>query len=477
MTEERGEKTSARRRTVYIAAICVMVLLIIAAICATLLFGQSRGEGDYLKLAITVIGMVFAAILFACCGFRNREESRQGDTFAAIAALLFFTILLSGAFDIIIGVPKSGQALFVLQTVTSVLSTVTQCLFWRYQQASLPKNHAQRFFSVWIYGIAALYLLLMVINLFTGVLFFVDASGQMQYPGEAVDLGIFALFYLSFLVYTLPQRCSRRKKVSLASFAFFPLLCVALTAVSGTFGVPYGTLSISYIFILLAAYVVFFGDYIESRELLLRQKAELAEQTHKQTELQTALMLSQIRPHFLYNALTAIRNLCKNDPAEAYTSLGLFADYLRGNMDALGNGRIVSFEKELEHVKTYLMLEQMRFGDELRVEYDIQYAAFSLPALTVQPIVENAVRHGATMNESDGMITIRSVKTDEGVTITVTDNGPGFNPDVSPADGRSHWGLKNVRACLATSGCGELHIDSIPGTGTIVTILIREEKA
>ena len=477
MPEERGKKTSAWRRAVYIAMTGVMVALIIAAICATLIFGQSRGETDYLKLAIMVIGMVFAAILFACCGFSNREGNQQGDTFAAIAALLFFTILLSGAFDIVIGVPKSGRVLFILQTVTSILSAVTQCLFWRYQRVSLPKNNAQRFFSMWIYGIAALYLLLMVINLFTGVLFFVDASGQMQYPGEAADLTIFTLFYLSFLAYILPQRCSRRKKLSLASFAFFPLLCVALTAISTTFEVPYGTLSISYIFILLAAYVVFFGDYIESRGVLLRQKAELAEQAHKQTELQTALMLSQIRPHFLYNALTAIRNLCKNDPEEAYLSLGLFADYLRGNMDALSNGRMIPFEKELEHVKTYLMLEQMRFEDELSVEYDIQYSDFSLPALTIQPIVENAVRHGATMNENGGVITIQSVKTEDGAVITVTDNGPGFDPNTSPTDGRSHLGLKNIRACLAAKNCGELRIDSIPGTGTTVTILIREEKA
>ena len=354
MSDKQSKTPSARRRAVYIVTICVMVLFIIAAIYAVLFFGQTRSEADYLKLAITVIGMMFAAILFICCGFSNRDGNQQGDTFAAIAALLFFTILLSGAFDVMAAMPGSGRVLFALQTITSVLSTMTQCLFWRYQKASLPRNHAQRFFSMWIYGIAGLYLLLMAVNLFIGVFFFVDASGQMQYPGEVADLTIFTLFYLSFLIYTLPQRCSRRKKLSLASFAFFPLLCVALTAVSTTSGVAYGTLSISYIFFLLAAYVVFFGDYVESRRLLLQQKAELAEQAHRQTELQTALMLSQIRPHFLYNALTAIRNLCKNDPAEAYTSLGLFADYLRGNMDALGNGRIVPFEKELARESFFL---------------------------------------------------------------------------------------------------------------------------
>ena len=116
---------------------------------------------------------------------------------------------------------------------------------------------------------------------------------------------------------------------------------------------------------------------------MLLQKAELAEQKRIQTELQTELMLSQIQPHFLYNTLTAIRNLCDDEQQQVYTALGQFADYLRGNMDALGGGRIISFAKELEHVKTYLMLEQLRFEDALRVEYDIRYQDFSLPALTV----------------------------------------------------------------------------------------------
>ena len=122
------------------------------------------------------------------------------------------------------------------------------------------------------------------------------------------------------------------------------------------------------------------------------------------------------------------------------------------------------------------MLEQMRFGDELTVEYDIQYSDFSVPALTVQPIVENAVRHGATMNENGGKVIIRCVKTDSGACITVTDNGPGFDMTVPPSDGRNHFGLTNVRNCLEAKNCGELRIDSSKGTGTTVTILIWEEK-
>ncbi|MCQ2386331.1 MAG: histidine kinase, partial [Clostridia bacterium] len=222
--------------------------------------------------------------------------------------------------------------------------------------------------------------------------------------------------------------------------------------------------------------VVFFGDCLENRDILLRQKAELAEQSKKQTELQTALMLSQIQPHFLYTAISAIRYLCKTNPADAYTSLGQFADYLRGNMDALGNGRVIPFSKEMEHIKTYLSLEQLRFGEDLQVEYRIEYEDFSLPALTVQPIVENAVRHGATMNEQGGKIVIATRKAPDGAIVTVTDNGPGFDSDVLPADGKSHFGLNNVRNCLKVNDYGELSVSATPGGGATVSILIKSKS-
>lgn len=471
-----NQKLSVGRRAVNIVLASIIIVLTVASIISSLISAKKSGEVIYLKMVITFLGMMFSGILLACCRINIRDYTRQDIVFSAIPLLLFFTIFLSGVLDMLNGTPEAGNIIFIIQTLVYVLSAVMDILFWLYQCNSLPKTKAQRYFGIWIFALVIAYLVLLAVNPFTKILFFVDESGYLNYPGETVDIIFFTLLYLSFLVYVLLQRCSIKKKISVACFAFFPLLFIVLSLVWYKLGVMYEASALFFIFMLLAAYVVFFGDYIESKALLLQQKAELAEQKNKQTELQTALMLSQIRPHFLYNAITAIRNLCKKDPAEAYISLGFFADYLRGNMDALGGGRIVPFEKELEHVKTYLMLEQMRFGDELTVEYDIQYSDFSVPALTVQPIVENAVRHGATMNENGGKVIIRCVKTDSGACITVTDNGPGFDMTVSPSDGRNHFGLTNVRNCLEAKNCGELHVDSGNGTGTTVTILIWEEK-
>lgn len=476
MPDFKDKKSFAYVRAVNIIASFVIVVLTVISILFTIFFAKTYGETRYLKMALADVGMMFSGILLFCCYMNTRYSTRQEIVFSAIPVLVFFAIFLSGLQDVLFGNAKAVKAIFIIQTLISVISVATHILFWLYQCASLPKNRMRRYFSIAVFAIIAVYLLILSANPFTEILFFVDSKGNLIYAGETIELALFSLFYLTYLLYILPQRCNLRKKVSLACFAFFPLLFVAVTIIWYTFGEIYNVSSFYFVFMLLAAYVVFFGDYIESKEILLKQKVEIAEREHKQIELKTALMLSQIRPHFLYNAITAIRHLCKNDPDKAYESLGFFADYLRGNMDALSNGRSIPFEKELEHIKTYLMLEQIRFGDELKVEYDIEYSSFSVPALTVQPIVENAVRHGATMNQNGGEIIIRSLKTESGALITVTDNGPGFDVNAPANDGKNHFGLENVRNCLKAKNCGELQIESVKGVGTTAKILIREEK-
>ena len=469
------DMVSVRKKTGYIIVIGIMAIMLIMSLVFTFSLGQSFEKDGYIKMVISVLGMLFAAILFISSCFNADDGTGQGYRFASASFLLYINIFLAGIIDMLEGSAEMRGILIALLTITVAILMGVHLLFWNYQCASLPENNARRYFSAALYFLAAVYCVLLVINLFTPVLFTVDASGRIKYTGELIDILFFSLFYLIYLLYILPQHCPLKKKLSLIGFVVFPFIWIILNVVWYIKGIVYSVTSLAYIFLLMSAYVVFFCDYIESKELLLRQAAELAEQEKRQTELQTAVMLSQIRPHFLYNALTAIRNLCKTDPAGAYLALGDFSGYLRTNMDTLGSGRMTSFEKELEHIKTYLALEQMRFGEELTVEYDIRYREFSLPSLTVQPIVENAVRHGATMNEDGGRITIRSRKTPEGAAITVTDNGPGFDPSLPPSDGRNHIGLKNVRDILAATGSGELVIDSVPGSGTTVTIRIWEE--
>ena len=196
------------------------------------------------------------------------------------------------------------------------------------------------------------------------------------------------------------------------------------------------------------------------------------------TNQQLQIMFSQIQPHFLYNSLTVIQELCHTDPAQAETATIQFAKYLRRNMDGLQAKTPIPFSEELEHTREYLSLEQMRFEDKLTVQYDIRCESFTLPPLTLQPIVENAVRHGVRGNsEGRGEVTISARETPGCYEIVVADNGPGFNPEEQPENsGRSHIGIRNVRERLAGMCGGEMTIQSAPGAGTAVTITLPKEK-
>ena len=197
-----------------------------------------------------------------------------------------------------------------------------------------------------------------------------------------------------------------------------------------------------------------------------------------QAEQRIQIMMTQIQPHFLYNSLTVIQELCRSDPAQAEAATVQFANYLRGNMDALQTNTPIPFGQELEHTRQYLALEEMRFEDKLTVRYDIQCESFVLPNLTLQPIVENAVRHGVRGNaDGRGEVVIATRETPDRYEITVKDNGPGFDPEMQQKDqGSSHVGIQNVRQRLAQMCGGELKIESIPGAGTCVTIALPKEE-
>ena len=190
-------------------------------------------------------------------------------------------------------------------------------------------------------------------------------------------------------------------------------------------------------------------------------------------EAKVSLMVSQIQPHFLYNSLTSIAMMCTKDPKTARTATINFADYLRGNMNSLKQKAPVPFPQELEHLKKYLMLEQMRFGDMLRIEYDIQATDFVIPLLSVQPLVENAVKHGVGMKEDGGTVTIATREEDDCYKVIITDDGVGFDTSVPVEDdGRSHVGMENVRQRLKELCNADVIIESEIGKGTVATIRI-----
>ena len=192
-------------------------------------------------------------------------------------------------------------------------------------------------------------------------------------------------------------------------------------------------------------------------------------------EAKVNVMVSQIQPHFMYNALTSIAMMCELEPKTAKEATITFAKYLRGNMDSLKQTAPVPFEQELEHLKKYLYIEKMRFDDLLNIEYDIQATDFRLPMLSIQPLVENAVKHGVGMKEDGGTVRISSRETETAYEVVISDDGVGFDVNEQKNDGRSHIGMENTKKRLRDMCGGEVRIESVVGEGTTATVILPKE--
>ena len=193
-------------------------------------------------------------------------------------------------------------------------------------------------------------------------------------------------------------------------------------------------------------------------------------------ESRISIMLSQLQPHFMYNVLNSIYYLCKRSPEDAREMVDKFSEYLRNNMSFLEKKELIPFGEEYQHVQAYLELERLRFPDTLKVVCDIETMRFRLPPLTVQPLVENAVRHGVTKKKGGGTVTISVREAANSFLVKVEDTGCGFDPEHYMDDGRVHIGIRNVRERLDRIVGGTLTIESTPDVGTTAIITIPRKE-
>ena len=216
----------------------------------------------------------------------------------------------------------------------------------------------------------------------------------------------------------------------------------------------------------------------KAKELELQRSRLEAEKNMVEAELKesrVAIMLSQIQPHFIYNTLGTIERMCLKDPQKANELVRNFSLYLRGNFSELDSVAPIRFTEELKHVEYYVNIERVRFPD-MNIAYEIEATEFVLPALSVQPLVENAIKHGLMRLETGGTVVIHSYETPTHFCVKVKDDGVGFDTE-APIDEKKHVGLRNIRGRLKAMVNGDLVLESKPGIGTSAVIMIPKEVA
>lgn len=313
-----------------------------------------------------------------------------------------------------------------------------------------------------IHGVLIFNLALLLLNFNNGMYYYIDYTfntyqrGPLHWLSQIIPV-IILLFDASLVFYY--KKVLRLKDIAaFISYLVIPIAGIILQAFIYGITTTYLACTISVLMIFLC---------IQSEQQLL-----LEQQKHNLDKAHLLVMLSQIQPHFLYNTLLGIKQLCDTQPQKASKALEHFSYYLRGNLYSVSDPQLITFQKEVDHVKDYLYLEKMRFEERLNVEWRLEYTDFLLPPLTLQPIVENAIRHGITKKESGGRLIISSQRLDDSIVITVTDNGVGFDTSKPAENDRPHVGIENSTTRLQAQCAGTLNIQSEAGKGTTVTITL-----
>ena len=402
--------------------------------------------------------LVGLAVTVALDPYISRKHHNVMLIIIALSIVLIGQNLLSDVLET--GLPRP-----MLRTAVSVLGyTIRPVFLILFLYIVQP---GKKYLACW--GLAIVNLAINMTAFFSHLCFWITEDNHYQGgPLSSATLIISIILMAYWLFESIRNyRASRKRDV------LIPVLVVVIILVSVYMDDQAGKLSQPITFLTFAIVISSVFYYIW---LHLRFVRDHEDDLKAQQRIQ--IMLSQIQPHFLYNTLSAIQYLCDHDPKAAGTVTEDFSRYLQGNMSALKDDGEIPFAQELEHTKIYLEIEQVRYEDALRVEYDITCTDFSLPTLTLQPIVENAVRHGARGKKGVGTVTIATREYPDRYEITVADDGPGFDPEapVLADDGREHIGIANVRERLKQISGGALRIRSEKGKGTVVTIELPKKQ-
>ena len=260
--------------------------------------------------------------------------------------------------------------------------------------------------------------------------------------------------------------------------ASLPLIAFAVDVIMTGTGAWKGGVMSEYVFIGLFAVTMVVVLRVIPQGINAAAKAKELETERTALNAQLAqsrisTMISQIRPHFIYNTLGSIEQLCDIDPEKAGELVHNFAKYLRGNFGELDNPRPILMSQEMEHVKYYISIERVRFPD-MTFSFQLDSNDFYIPALTIQPIVENAIKHGLMKLPKGGTIRVVSYETNTHFCVSVEDDGIGFDTR-ELLDERKHVGIRNIRGRLKAMVGGTLEIESTEGVGTKVLITIPKE--
>ena len=403
---------------------------------------------------VTVLpALVLLSVLFIAVRMDNYLSRRQKRIMYSITILIFI-LVLQNYFDT--WLYQHGKWI-MLRTICSIVGyTVRPAILALFLHIISPDSSYK---PVWIAvgANAAFYLT----ALFSPLTFSYSSYGHfLPGPLNQVCLILSGILFLYCIYKTIKVFRPRERKET-----WIPILALVLISLSVVldYTAVYTEAPVSFLTTAITICSIMYYIWLHLQFVREHERA-------LQAEHRIQIMMTQIQPHFLFNTLTAIRALCISDRDAAVRTIGLFSTYLRQNLRSLDQSELIPLSKELEHTRIYAEIEMIRFPN-IRIEYDVRDEEYGVPALTVQPLVENAVRHGVRSRE-EGIIKVKAFREKDTHIIVIEDNGIGFDEHSTDNTDGTHIGISNVRERLEQMCHGTMEIDSRPGDGTRIVLRI-----
>lgn len=466
----QGTKSIYRNKSNAFEIVSMVVLICIFCLVVVFdsVFYDEANEYYLTNVIISLLSLIFIIILFGFCvgGFTWDEKEKR---FFEWLILIFYLITILQEVNALL--PYSVKTLklhFILDNSFYVLASVYWVCLWIFQKDKHNLPFDKKYVEWFIITFFSLFSLLAIINMITEFDFAYAENGEVIIKHHFLTT-FSIVWYVIYAVFISIGKSDVKTKLTLLSYSIFPLLSYVLIMMFYESS-AYLSLSINLnvIFYLIPLYLIFFNVYMERGKTLLMNERELEKS-------RANVMALQINPHFIANTMASIVALCGSKAPEARNLASKFAKYLRDNYVNMTEDILISFEKELEHVKNYCEVEKVRFP-QIEIKYDIQSKDFLLPTLTVQTLVENAIRHGLQKKEDpEGFVEISSKETDLDYVITIRDNGVGFDAEKATFN-EKQIGIRNVKFRLEVLCGGRLEIESEIGKGAKNVIYIPKSK-
>lgn len=444
-----------------------------------------------IHVAVLLWGCIFSLLTALCLHMGREVEGKKRHCMLGMqlsCALLMGSDAIAWSFRGTPGIFARNMVL-VSNFLVFFMSDVILLLYHRYVCSCLfEKEQKEKCIRERLVGaICILGMVLVVLSQFTHWYYEIDAGNfYHRNPGHIVAMLLpMAGGILDFtLLVQYRKNVSRDMLTALVSYLVLPLAASLVQ-------IFYYGISFSNIAICISMILMFFEmmitqnrkmleqerliarqekDLARQEKELAKQEIELAQQEKQLTQKRIASMMSQLRSHFIFNVLTTISGYCKIDPEKADQALIRFSRYLRRNIRFLEEEGMITFRTEAEQLDDYVALQQMRFPNRIRYEKKLEEMDFWIPPLTIQPIVENAIKHGLIEKGKNGTVRVTSRKDENGVWIEVTDDGTGF--DLKELEKEDSVGIRNVRYRLEKMTNASMEIESTLGVGTRVVIHI-----